>query len=275
MAGNAKPKKMLIGGIVIMVIAMIGGITAFVIGIVQISDVASTLSGATDYSVDEPATISGSGDALTIWGTSSLLNCQASDSSGNTVDINTTTTAESTADGESLNLIGYFDAEDGEDYQVTCQGSPGDTFNVVEIAISKVLSSVGLLVGSLIGGFGLFFIGLIFVIIALFRRSSWKKRQGGGMGPGGYQQPPGQQGWAPQPQPGAPADWNQPTGQGAPYPDQGAPPPGEGTLPPPGGQQPPSGNAPTAPGGPPPPPPGPPPAPGGPQGGPPPPPPNG
>lgn len=255
MAGAKKPKKMLIGGIVIMVIATIGGIAAFAIGFMQIADVGSTLSGANDYAVNEPATITGSGDAFTIWGTSALLNCAVIDSSGNSVDLNTTTTAESSSGDENFNLVGYFDTASGESYQVSCQGSQGETFNVVEIPISKVLSSVGLLAGSLIGGFGLFVIGLIFFIIALFRRSSWKKKQGGGFGgpgSGGFQPQPGQQAWTtPQAQAPGPTGWDQPTSPGAPPPPAG-PPPGPG-APPAFGNPPPPVGPPPGPGAPPPP----------------------
>lgn len=233
---------MLIGGIVMMVIATIGGIGAFVVGIMQISDVADKLTSAQEFSVGEPAGITGSGDTFTIWSSNAFLNCTITDSSGSTVDLNDTTSASSDANGESFSLIGYFDTDSGAAYQVLCQGSPGDTFNVVELSISKVVSSVGLLVGSLVGGFGLFFIGLIFFIIALFRRSSWKKNQGGGFGGGGYQpQPPqpGQQAWNPQ----APQGGMQPPPPGGmqpPPPGAGAPPPQAGPPPAPGAPPPPS-----------------------------------
>lgn len=46
MAGDTKPKKMLIGGIVIMVIATIGGITALVLGITRISGVANEITSS-------------------------------------------------------------------------------------------------------------------------------------------------------------------------------------------------------------------------------------
>ena len=286
MAGDTKPKKMLIGGIVIMVIATIGGITALVLGITRISGVANEITSSDSVALPGAETVAGSGSQFTVWSTGSYVNCTVN---GGDVTFNTSgSTSQSTdVEGQSFNLVGWFDTSSGRDFAVDCDGTPGETFSVIEVSFSALATGIGLIVGSIFGGFGLFFIGLVFVIIALFRRSSWTKRHGPGpMGPGGYQPPPGQQGWTAQPQ--APAGWD-PTGGGqAPAPGQGgsfpgqAPPPPGGQVPPlggqapppPGGQPPPFGNAPAAPGGPPPPPPGPPPVPGG-QGGAPPPPPPG
>ena len=286
MAGDTKPKKMLIGGIVIMVIATIGGITALVLGITRISGVANEITNSSSVELPGSETVPGTGSQFTVWATASNVNCTVN---GGDVAFNTSASTSQSTDvnGESFDLVGWFDTTSGQDYSVDCDGTPGETFSVIEVSFSALATGIGLIVGSIFGGFGLFFIGLVFVIIALFRRSSWTKRHGPGpMGPGGYQPPPGQQGWTAQPQ--APAGWD-PTGGGqAPAPGQGgsfpgqAPPPPGGQVPPlggqapppPGGQPPPFGNAPTAPGGPPPPPPGPPPVPGG-QGGAPPPPPPG
>ncbi len=295
MAGDSKPKKMLIGGIVIMVIATIGGVTALVLGITKISGVANEITSSDNVSLPGAETVAGSGDQFTVWSTSSFVNCTVN---GGDVTFNTSaSTSQSTdVEGQSFNLVGWFDTSSGQDFTVDCDGTPGETFSVIEVSFSALATGIGLLVGSFLGGFGLFFIGLVFVIIALFRRSSWKKRHGGGMGPGGYQPPPGQQGWGGQPQAPGPAGWT-PTGggqgpgpgQGGSFPGQAPPPggqapppggqapppggqaapPGGQAPPPPGGQPPPFGNAPTAPGGP----PQPPPAPGGQGGAPPPPPP--
>ena len=284
MAGDTKPKKMLIGGIVIMVIATIGGITALVLGVTKISSVASEITASDNVTLPGTETVSGSGSQFTVWSTSSLVNCLVNGGDVN-FDTSASTSQSTDAGGESFNLVGWFDTTSGQDYSVDCDGTSGETFSVIEVSFSALATGIGLLVGSFIGGFGLFVLGLIFVIIALFRRSSWKKRHGGGMGPSGSQPPPGQQGWGGQPQAPGPAGWN-PTGgqapapgQGGPYPGQapapgqGGPYPGQGAPPPPGGQPPPFGNAPNTPGGPPQPPAGPPPAPGGPGGAPPPPPP--
>lgn len=178
-----------------------------------------------------------------MWSTGSYVNCTVN---GGDVTFNTSgSTSQSTdVEGQSFNLVGWFDTSSGRDFAVDCDGTPGETFSVIEVSFSALATGIGLIVGSIFGGFGLFFIGLVFVIIALFRRSSWTKRHGPGpMGPGGYQPPPGQQGWTAQPQ--APAGWD-PTGGGqAPAPGQGgsfpgqAPPPPGGQVPPLGGQAPP------------------------------------
>ena len=238
-----------------MVIATIGGITALVLGITKVTSVANEITASDNVTLPGTETVAGSGSQFTVWSTSSFANCTVNGGDTN-FDTSASTNQSTDAGGESFNLVGWFDTSSGQDYTVECDGSPGETFSVIEVSFSALATGIGLLVGSFVGGFGLFVIGLIFVIIALFRRSSWKKSHG--MGPGGYQpgpgQPaPGQQAWAGQPQAAGPPGWN----------------------PPPGGQAPPSGDAPTAPGGPPPPPTGPPPAPGAQGGAPPPPPPPG
>ncbi len=287
MAGDTKPKKMLIGGIVIMVIATIGGIAAFAVGLSKVSGVASEITASDNVTLPGTESVSGSGSQFTVWSTSSIVNCTVNGGEVN-FDTSASTSQSTDAGGESFNLVGWFDTTSGQEYSVECDGTSGETFSVIEVSFSALATGIGLLVGSFVGGFGLFVIGLIFLIVALFRRSSWKKRQGGGMGPGGYQPPPGQQGWsAPQGTAPGPAGWNPNAGGQAPPPVQGGSFPGQGAPPPPGGQAPPLGNTPPPPGGQPPPlgntpppvspppPASPPPAPGGPGGAPPPPPPPG
>ena len=273
MAGDTKPKKMLIGGIVIMVIATIGGIAAFAVGLSKVSGVASEITASDNVTLPGTESVSGSGSQFTVWSTSSIVNCTVNGGEVN-FDTSASTSQSTDAGGESFNLVGWFDTTSGQEYSVECDGTSGETFSVIEVSFSALATGIGLLVGSFVGGFGLFVIGLIFLIIALFRRSSWKKRQGGGMGPGGYQPPPGQQGWsAPQGTAPGPAGWNPNAGGQAPPPVQGGSFPGQGAPPPPGGQPPPLGNTPPPVS--PPPPASPPPAPGGPGGAPPPPPPPG
>jgi hypothetical protein len=269
-----------------MVIATIGGIAAFAVGLSKIAGVVDKLTSAAALNCParrrSPALVA----------SSPCGRRPRTSTARSTVVMSRSTRRPAPASRPmsrgraSTWSVGSTHRADGTS-RSTATVRQGETFSVIELSFSALATGIGLIVGSIFGGFGLFFIGLVFVIIALFRRSSWTKRHGPGpMGPGGYQPPPGQQGWTAQPQ--APAGWD-PTGGGqAPAPGQGgsfpgqAPPPPGGQVPPlggqapppPGGQPPPFGNAPTAPGGPPPPPPGPPPVPGG-QGGAPPPPPPG
>ncbi len=251
MAGDAKPKKMLIGGIVIMVIATIGGITFAVIGGSKFFGAINDLTNTEKVQLPGTSSVVGSGNQFTVWSSASFANCSVN---GGEVNFDSSGSTEQSADvnGESFALVGWFDTVNGEDYSVDCDGTPGETFSVVELSFSEFAVAAAMFFGSFIGGFGLFFIGLIFTIIALFRRSSWTKKHGG-QGGGYYpQQPgqplPGQQAWstAAPGAPAAPTFGAQPPPPAGIPPGPGGPPPFVGQAPPPGGP-PPGQSAPTPP----------------------------
>lgn len=240
MAGDAKPKKMLIGGIVIMVIATIGGITFAVIGGSKFFGAINDLTNTEKVQLPGTSSVVGSGNQFTVWSSASFANCSVN---GGEVNFDSSGSTEQSADvnGESFALVGWFDTVNGEDYSVDCDGTPGETFSVVELSFSEFAVAAAMFFGSFIGGFGLFFIGLIFTIIALFRRSSWTKKHGG-QGGGYYpQQPgqplPGQQAWstAAPGAPAAPTFGAQPPPPAGIPPGPGGPPPFAGQAPPPGG----------------------------------------
>ena len=131
MAGDTKPKKMLIGGIVIMVIATIGGITALVLGITRISGVANEITSSDSVALPGAETVAGSGSQFTVWSTGSYVNCTVN---GGDVTFNTPgSTSQSTdVEGQSFNLVGWFDTSSGRDFAVDCDGTPGETFSVIE-----------------------------------------------------------------------------------------------------------------------------------------------
>ena len=249
MAGDAKPKKMLIGGIVIMVIATIGGITFAVIGGSKFFGAINDLTNTEKVQLPGTSSVVGSGNQFTVWSSASFANCSVN---GGEVNFDSSGSTEQSADvnGESFALVGWFDTVNGEDYSVDCDGTPGETFSVVELSFSEFAVAAAMFFGSFIGGVGLFFIGLIFTIIALFRRSSWTKKHGG-QGGGYYpQQPgqplPGQQAWstAAPGAPAAPTFGAQPPPPAGIPPGPGGPPPFAGQAPPPGGP-PPGQSAPT------------------------------
>ena len=148
MAGDTKPKKMLIGGIVIMVIATIGGITALVLGITRISGVANEITSSDSVALPGAETVAGSGSQFTVWSTGSYVNCTVN---GGDVTFNTSgSTSQSTdVEGQSFNLVGWFDTSSGRDFAVDCDGTPGETFSVIEVSFSALATGIGLIVGSI------------------------------------------------------------------------------------------------------------------------------
>ncbi|MEZ5383238.1 MAG: hypothetical protein R2754_15770 [Microthrixaceae bacterium] len=240
MAADRKPRKMLIGSIIIMVLATIGGIAAFAIGISQVANVVDKLSNTDQTTVPGTASVDGTGAAFSIWSSgSSVLNCLVATAEGTPVTLDSSNASGSSSadvNGESFDIVGEFETKSGTRYDVTCNEPAGGAFLVTDVAISDFIGFAALIVGSVVGGLGLFFVGLIFFIIALFRRSSWKKSNTFSGPQGGYQQAPA---WTP-PAPGGQTAWN-----------QGGPPPpgGTGGPPPTGGG---FGGPPPAPGGPPP-----------------------
>jgi hypothetical protein len=157
-AGDTKPKKMLIGGIVIMVIATIGGIGPFAVGITKISGVANEITNSEQRGAARRGDGAGSGSQFTVWSTASYVNCTVN---GGDVTFNTSgSTSQSTdVERQSFDLVGWFDTSSGRDYSVDCDGTPGETFSVIEVSFSA-LAGDRLDCRLVFGGFGLFFIGL-------------------------------------------------------------------------------------------------------------------
>ena len=225
MAADRKPRKMLIGSIIIMVLATIGGIAATAIGFSKAFNVIQDLSKAEQTQVPGPATVEGTGGSFSVWSVgSSSLNCVVATGSGESVTLeppsaNGSATAEN--GGESFDFVGSFDADTGTRYEVTCNGSSSADarFIVADVAFSDFLLYGGIGLGGIFGGLGLFFIGVIFFIVALFRRSSWKKSnaypgpQGGPPPPGGTAGPPPPGGGfgGPPPTPGGPPQGGPPS----------------------------------------------------------------
>ena len=121
MAGDAKPKKMLIGGIVIMVIATIGGITFAVIGGSKFFGAINDLTNTEKVQLPGTSSVVGSGNQFTVWSSASFANCSVN---GGEVNFDSSGSTEQSADvnGESFALVGWFDTVNGEDYSVDCAG---------------------------------------------------------------------------------------------------------------------------------------------------------
>ncbi|MBK9558671.1 MAG: hypothetical protein IPO44_03560 [Candidatus Microthrix sp.] len=130
----------------IMVIATIGGITALVLGITRISGVANEITSSDSVALPGAETVAGSGSQFTVWSTGSYVNCTVN---GGDVAFNTSASTSQSTDvnGESFDLVGWFDTTSGQDYSVGCDGLPGETFSVIELPFSAIGWGIGLLVG--------------------------------------------------------------------------------------------------------------------------------
>ena len=195
-----KPRKMLIGSILMMIGAVIGGGLTFFDGAGKLAEFGRALESS--ESVEMPGTTirRGTGQPLSIWATgTSFLRCSTRDNDGpvTMTPVDPQSTEDTT--GTDHNLIGLFPTTSGETYTVTCEGADGATFSLVQFPIGTVLSGALLTLIGAVGGFIVFVLGVIFLVISLVRRANWKKRNGVRIPPRRTRRP-GQPG-----QPGPPA----------------------------------------------------------------------
>lgn len=242
MADSTKaPKGALITGLVLLLLSFGGCGIGCVSFTGFIGDLADVVEGTSSTPMGTPTQLRAEGDAAVILTSTSSATCQAQDSAGNAVTLEepgagTTGTVETT-DGVSLDFAYSFDTDANETYDVVCadeiSGGTGEYVVVPFPGFGKIATGVG----GLGGGFVLFLLGVIFLIVGLVKRSRWKKANNGMGGPAMAGSTP--QGFAPPP----------PGGAAVP------PPPGGGFTPPAPGQAPPPPMPPQAPGQPTPPPP--------------------
>ncbi|MFN7149596.1 MAG: hypothetical protein ACK4V6_08945 [Microthrixaceae bacterium] len=225
MADSTKaPKGALIAGLVLLLLSFGGCGIGCVSFTGFIGDLANVVEGTSSTPMGTPTQLRAEGDAAVILTSTSSATCQAQDSAGNAVTLDepgagTTGTVETT-DGVSLDFAYSFDTDPDETYDVVCadeiSGSSGEYVVVPFPGFGKIATGLG----GLGGGFVLFLLGVIFLIVGLVKRSKWKKAGNGMGGPAMAGSVP--QGFAPPP-----------PGSGA------VPPPGGGFTPPAPGQAPP------------------------------------
>lgn len=231
MADSTKaPKGALITGLVLLLLAFGGcgyGCVSFA-GFA--TDVADAIDSASTTPLNQPTRLAATSEAAVILTSTSTARCRVTDDRGAEVtlqDPGAGTTGELTVNGETLDLSSAFETTEGRTYDVICGDEAGTLTGSYAVAPIPALSTLAIGFGGLGGGFVLFLLGAIFLIVGLVKRSKWKKqRDAGGFG-------------------GAPAQ-----GYAPPPPGTGAvpPPPGAGFTPPAPGQAPPPPMPPQAPG---------------------------
>ena len=152
-AGITNPEMCLPGGSVTRVIGALGGVPPSPSGPRKPAGVVDKLTNSSSVELPGSETVPGTGSQFTVWATASNVNCTVN---GGDVAFNTSASTSQSTDvnGESFDLVGWFDTTSGQDYSVGCDGLPGETFSVIELPFSAIGWGIGLLVGGLIGGVG-------------------------------------------------------------------------------------------------------------------------
>ena len=204
------PKGALITGIVLLLLALsscgVGGLSCVSFG----SSFADILTGASTVALGETTSLDAASSTGVVVSTSADVVCEGEDENGSKVSFaepTTGSTGEFTSGADSYTFLYSFDTNPGSAYQVVCAGSE---FSEGQYAVASFpgFGKLGVGVTGLLSGFFLTFLGLIFLIVGLVKRSRWKKRQAGPAG-GPPPQPPAAVGGAvatapiPPPMPGA------------------------------------------------------------------------
>lgn len=227
MASNKKPKGMMIAALVCLLLG-VGGCSVGVISIAKLASWATDLGKSYEQTPNGGTAVleaSRNGTAL-IFTDSTGTTCGVQ-GPGGPVKVSDGGLTIGNSDTAGYNGSGTFDTKKGETYEITCDGSGSSSpTSTGSFFVAQIPSLPGGLFGFIAGIFGggfFLFLALIFFIIALVQRSSWKKKQGAPAMAGAYGQGYPQQG----------------------YPQQGAPPAPLGYPPaPPAMQPPPAGYAP-------------------------------
>ena len=245
MATNKKPKTMLILALVSLLLGM-SGCTVGVIGVVKIGSWASDVGRSFEQTPNGGTAVlqaSRSGTALIFTDSSSRSSatCTVEGPDG-AVKLDNGGLTIGNSDTAGYSGYGTFDTKEGGSYEVSCDDSFNSSGSFFVAQLPSLPGGLGGLVAGIFGGGFFLFLALVFFIIALVQRSSWKKKQNAPMMAPAYGQAYPQPGMAPAP-PGYPQQGYPQQG----YPQQAAPPPPVGYAPPPAMQPPPAPPAPPAP----------------------------
>jgi hypothetical protein len=187
------PKGALITGIVLLLLALsscgVGGLSCVSFA----SSFADILTGASTVALGETTSLEAESSTGVVASTSVDVVCEAEDENGSRVTFAEPTTGsngEFTSGSDTFTFVYSFDTNPGSSYQVVCAGSE---FSEGQYAVASFpgFGKLGVGFAGFLSGFFLTFLGLIFLIVGLVKRSRWKKRQ---VGPAA----------APPPQPPAP-----------------------------------------------------------------------
>jgi hypothetical protein len=267
--GTKAPKGWIIAGVIFLLLGLGGCATAFA-GVASLASLADDVTNTQPYGEVSSFTSDSNAGALVLL--TSDAECVGVDGTGAAIEFSVPGGSFTVDTGqESFNNARTFETTRDETYELSCGDPLGvDTGSYTVLRLPSILSgAVGALVlaGGGLGGALFLFLGVVFLVVGLVKRSKWKKNRAGMVGtmppsgaPGGFGSPPPPPGGvgAPPP-PAAPGMTPQPQPPSIPPmtpPAPSAPPPAPPMPPAPSPAPPPA--PPTTPGEmPPPPPPGP------------------
>lgn len=175
------PKGSLITGIILLLLALsscgVGGLSCVSFG-TSFTDI---LTGASTVALGETTNLDAASSTGVVVSTSADVVCEGEDENGSKVSFaepSTGSTGEISSGSDSYTFVYSFDTNPGSSYNVVCAGSE---FSEGQYAVASFpgFGKLGVGVTGLLSGFFLTFLGLIFLIVGLVKRSRWKKRQAG------------------------------------------------------------------------------------------------
>ena len=175
------PKGSLITGIILLLLALsscgVGGLSCVSFA----SSFADILTGASTVALGETTSLEAESSTGVVATTSVDVVCEAEDENGSRVTFAEPTTGsngEFTSGSDTFTFVYSFDTNPGSSYNVVCAGSE---FSEGQYAVSSFpgFGKLGVGFAGFLSGFFLTFLGLIFLIVGLVKRSRWKKRQVG------------------------------------------------------------------------------------------------
>lgn len=200
------PKGWLITGMILMLLAFsscgVGGVSCVSFA----SSFADILSGASTVALGETTRLDAASSTGVVVSSSAEVVCEGEDENGNQVSFaepSAGSTGTVTSGGENLDFLYSFDTDPGMSYTVICAGSE---FSEGQYAVASFpgFEKIGVGLAGIFSGLFLTFLGIIFLIVGLVKRSKWKKRQSGMVaGPPAAASGMPSSGVAPPPMPGA------------------------------------------------------------------------
>lgn len=175
------PKGALITGMILIFLAFsscgVGGVSCVSFA----SSFADILSGASTVALGETTSLDAASSTGVVVSSSAEVICEGEDENGSKVSFaepSAGSTGTVTSGGETLNFVYSFDTNPGSQYSVICAGSELSEGQYA-VASFPGFGKVGVGVAGILSGLFLTFLGIIFLVVGLVKRSKWKKRQSG------------------------------------------------------------------------------------------------
>jgi hypothetical protein len=174
--GTKPPKGWLTAGVIFLVLGISSCGVGTVISARGANLVTDVLSGESTVALSETTRLDATTSTGVVVSSSEAVSCEGEDENGNQVLFQAPpagTTATVTSGEDTLVFVYSFDTSPGMSYTVVCTGTG---FGEGKYAVTSFPS---LLVGlsGIVSGFSFLFLGTIFLIVGLVKRSKWKNRR--------------------------------------------------------------------------------------------------